>query len=124
MALSELQRTQIRTYLGYPDRWLDYAGGIDWALDLVDGYVQSEVEVILGQLATVDAQLISGITVSGIKSAGQGDIEFFPGGKTEDINKTGKILVNRLAIKLGVECPRNYFGTTISIPCGTFLGYM
>ncbi|MFA5759453.1 MAG: hypothetical protein WC942_08890 [Clostridia bacterium] len=123
MALNDLQRTRIRTYLGYPDRWLNYDSNIEWAMNLVDGYVQSEIEAVLAQLEEVDSALVTGLSVSGIKSAGQGDIEFFPGGKTVDISHTGKMLINRLAIKLGVECPRNYYGSEINIPSGLSTGF-
>ena len=126
MAFTETQRSKLRAYLGYADRWLDYAGGIEWALDLAgdDGYIQEEIEDILSDLAIIDAALMSGISVAGIKSAGQGDVEFYQSGKIRDLRKTGNWLINVLSIKLGVECPRKYYPSEISMPSGYVNGFI
>jgi hypothetical protein len=126
MAFTDSQRSKIRTYLGYPDRFLSYSGNIENAIDFFgeDVSLQEEVEDILSDLEIIDTAIMSGRSVAGIKSAGQGDVEFYESGKISDLKRTGNWLINSLAIKMGISCARPYYGIDINIPPGFACGFI
>jgi hypothetical protein len=131
VAFSEAQKVSIRRYLGYPLGYYD----LNYRLEAMFGKIgdiaveQSAVEVILAELATVDAVVATGgQTVQSLGSLKKADeVEWHPitnesRGVTIDALKRGKMLIERLRQSFGVPLYGNYFGTSTTGDNGLAFG--
>jgi hypothetical protein len=120
MAFTDTQKDQIRKYLGYPAGYYQYNTPLEGMMDKVGGIAveQASVEAILTELATVDAALADSGTTTTVSGALKraDDIEFYPAGSSSTMGaigamNRGRMLVERLRQRFGVEIMGDYFGT-------------
>jgi hypothetical protein len=114
MAFSDIQRAKIRHYLGYPDVFRAANPRLEDAMNVVGDRpeVQADIEVILGHLATADAQIAGQGTTSAAGVKRVDEIEFFPKGETDALTEArrwGRMWASRLSIVLGVPIANDVF---------------
>jgi hypothetical protein len=117
MALTTLQQTQIRFYLGYPDLNRYKNTRLEGVI-AVSGVLSVDAESIvtdtLTQLVALDAKLTTIATSVVVQSAGVkkvDEIEFFEKRSViNDLRKVGRMLVTRLSNILGVPIYGDVYG--------------
>lgn len=116
MALSNLERTNTRLYLGYSNLNRYKNTRLEGTFDAIDSDAEALIRAILTEIAAVDAVLAAaGLTVSAQGTLKKVDeIEWY-NTTTGASNGTGAIargrsLITRLSIMLGVPVYGDYFG--------------
>jgi hypothetical protein len=113
MAFTEVQKTKIRFYLGFPSIHKSANTLLESTIQLSgeDETVKAEAETILANLVAIDERLTTiALDVAGIQSAGQGDPEFFQGGVQGEIRSAGRMQVSRLSSLIGVGIVSDVYG--------------
>jgi hypothetical protein len=113
MAFTDLQKTKIRFYLGFPNIHTQSNPRLESAIELFGNDVagQAETEDILAKLADIDSRLTSiALDVAGISSAGQGDPEFFQGSVQSELRSAGRMWVGRLSTLFGITVVNDVYG--------------
>jgi hypothetical protein len=110
---TELQKAQIRQYLGYPDPFKYKHPRLESMF--LQGALSAEAESLcvlaLQNLSTIEAFVLSrGLSTSGIKRVDV--IEFFQGKSSHEIRSWGRMYVTRLSITLGVPKYSDVFGNS------------
>jgi hypothetical protein len=116
MALTNTQKTLIRTYLGYSD--MSRQGFLD--LEGVMNNLAAEAETLVGtyltQLAAVDAGFTTGsssaLAVAGLKSVDNGAVVWQDGAGAVSaaLSSQGRMLVGRLSTILGIPVIHDPYG--------------
>ena len=142
-ALSETQKQKCRLYLGYSGRWHQTFTELEQAMDSVNSQAASiasptydsanaligEISAVLDQLAATDKQLIGSSASSYADGAKKRqkfdkaeDVTFRGPVELAALRSEGRMLVNRLALLLGVPVNGDVFGSGASSGGGN--GYM
>ena len=126
MAFTETQKDQVRRFLGYPGGFRDSNFRLESMFGTIgnDAVEQASVEALLTELYAIDTAIAAGAaSTAGTYGAGGlkkvDEIEFYEiGGSGSSGNaglvtalKRGKMLIERLRQRFGVELAGNYFGT-------------
>lgn len=109
--LTEQQKSSIRLYLGYPDRYRFRNSRLESVIDNLSPDAEVQVATLLENLATVESALLkAGVTQAGVKRV---DEIWFENGKVRviEIRKTGRMYASRLSIITGVPIYSDAFGT-------------
>jgi hypothetical protein len=117
MAFTTPQETQIRKWLGFPALFRFRDVRLESAITIVGGDVDASAEVVtvLGALAVLDADIISSVSMAGIKQADE--VQFFEGKSktgtalTDAQQRQGRMLCSRLSTLFGVPLANDAFGT-------------
>lgn len=112
MALTALQKSQIRLYLGYPDAFRfenpRLEGMLNHNLSLE---AESLIIASLTALTTVEDTILS--TTLGVVGLAQvDDVKFFQGRALTESHRIGRMYVSRISITLGVPIYADVFGAT------------
>lgn len=102
MALTETQRAQVRTYLGWPARWWQTSSQLEQAMNALDQTTAelAAVVALLVQAADLDTRLTA--AYSRLKALRVGAIELPGHGELLGLRSEGRRVSGRLAQKLGV----------------------
>lgn len=122
MALTATQKAGVRLYLGYSDGSRDTPSGynLEGVFAGLSAEAETQVIAILALLATVDAKFTesAALSAAGLKSVDNGGVEWFGATSAQSsLSATGRRLVARLAIILGVPVVRDVFGSAVPM-CG------
>jgi hypothetical protein len=107
-AFTDDQRAQIRMYLGYSGRFVQFDDVLQRALDATDGKPADQT-IVLAQLAEcvrIDAALV--LAEGRLKASKAGPIEL-NGDEMEQLRDRGRQAVGRMARQLGVEARGDAF---------------
>ena len=104
MAFSSADATKIRRYLGYSQLWQFQNPRLEGALVSVGGDpdASATVEGILSSIDGVFASFAAAQTNAGLRSLGQGEVEFYDGTELREKRKLGRMFVLGLAVMFGV----------------------
>ena len=110
MAFTDVEKAQIRRYLGYPDIYRDHTPWLESAMDVVGARteVAAMVSADLVSLAIVETSLTSTLSSGGLKRID--DIEFYEGSQVASISHAGRRLVGRISVTLGIPICSDVFG--------------
>lgn len=111
MAFSEVQKAQIRRYLGYPDVYRYANTRLESAIDVVGSRPESQtlIESDLAALVAIESKLSTTVLASaGVRKVDE--IEFFERGNLETARKEGRRICSRLSVTFGVPLAGNVFG--------------
>lgn len=124
--LSETQKAQIRTYLGYPDGFRYRDTRLESVMDSLSPEAEVQIASILGNLATVDQQVLDAAAAAALGIKRVDEITF-----KDDVDgisvgfisakAAGKYLVGRLSIIVGTPINSRAFGSA-GYPGDTFEG--
>ena len=115
MALTEAQKTQVRSYLGWSARFHQFDSRLEQAMNAVDGTASETLITdtlanggILASLADIDTKLTA--AHGRLKATKVGSIEL---NRSEviQLRREGRRWVGRLASLLGVEVRNNAYGS-------------
>lgn len=120
MAVTALQQSRIRYFLGFPAKFDDVYPFLTAAIATIDGDTQAEARLaeILASLDLVEAKLSGAVlSTAGLKRVE--DVEWFQGMASAQVRGIGRTYCQRLALLLGFDKPRaDVFGGTGSGPLG------
>ena len=109
MALTEAQKIKIRKYLGWPG-YKTWSTKLESIFDLVDATAsyQTEVELSLSNLATIETELLA---LHPLALAGKAEESTLNPNRYRDLCNAGARECNQLACLLGTDVERNVFST-------------
>lgn len=122
MALTATQKAQCRLYLGFSD--MSRSTPTHWRLEsMLAGALSTEGEAVvvdlLTQLASVDTDIatVQGANRAGIVSVDNGGVVWAASGTSAaaSVAARGRMLVNRLALTLGVEPFADIYGASRAV---------
>ena len=128
MPFSTADATKIRHYLGYPQLWQYQNPRLEGAIASVGGDpdAYTQVEGILANIDGVFASLAAAQNNAGLKSIGQGEVEFYDGTELREKRKLGRMYVAGLAVVFGVSDDarnrKDVFGSGMRASCLAGLG--
>jgi hypothetical protein len=111
LALTSTERAQVRSYLGWSERFHQFDSALELALNAVDGDAEGLVLVRteMTNIQTIDAKIL-GMTTR-FKAAKVGTIELQGEAELGLLRSLGRQSVGRIATLLGVPVRADYFGT-------------
>lgn len=113
---TNLERNRIYIYLGASRVGAQVDPRVKNAIDAVEALgdtdLENQVRVILGYLAELDSQLLSGASKAKYKKVE--DVEYNVGGLTGNLTQLANIFVQRLALIFGVEVLVNPYGGRVN----------
>ena len=113
MALTETQKIEVRTYLGWSDRFHQTDSRLEQALAAIDMRPDSElkVESLLASIADIETKLTD--AHGRLKARNVGSIALEAEIELGALRSEGRRFVGRLAILLGVECRHDVFSGSL-----------
>lgn len=114
MALTDAQKAQIRTFLGYPNLYRYKNTRLEGAFSALDAAAESILIAEIAAVQTEDARLTEFMDRAGVKKVDE--IEFFASSKdaSDSIDRCrmkGRVHINRISVLLGVPINTDYFST-------------
>lgn len=116
MALTETQKAQIRTYLGYSDMSRQGFQDLEGVMLNLSAAAETIVGSLLTSLTTIDTSLadVSSANRAGIIEVDNGGVKWADGSSAGvAVAKQGRILVRRLSTILGIAPASDAFGSAV-----------
>lgn len=117
MALTAVQQTQIRAYLGYPDLWRYKDTRLEGVIGntILGPEAEERVTLILRRLVVIDNRMFGDGVTAGVILSASGieqvdEIKFFAGMAIKEVVSIGRKLINQLSIIFGVPLNADYYG--------------
>ena len=122
MAFTELERANIRKYLGFPSLFKQFQPRLENAMNSVQSVAdggqmptadtENNIRLVLTQLANVDTQLVNMQGLLFVVDAGSDKVSINPTKAMFMLKIEGRRIISQLSIPLGCKALSDYYGST------------